>query len=128
MHNINKALINKSLSSKHTYHLVTPSPWPLLTSFAALVLTFGGVMYFQGYLFGSLLLPLGLFLVIFYKFLWFKDVVREGTFLGDHTFVVQRGLRYGMLLFIISEVMFFFAFFWAFFHSALAPTFQINGV
>ncbi len=85
-------------------------------------------MYFHGYLFGSLLLPLGLFLVIFYKFLWFKDVVREGTFLGDHTFVVQRGLRYGMLLFIISEVMFFFAFFWAFFHSALAPTFQINGV
>lgn len=126
--NLRKVLCNKSLNSKHTYHLVTPSPWPLLTSFAALILTFGGVMYFHGYLFGSLLLPLGLFLVIFYKFLWFKDVVREGTFLGDHTFVVQRGLRYGMLLFIISEVMFFFAFFWAFFHSALAPTFQINGV
>ncbi len=118
----------KKFSSKHLYHLVTPSPWPILTAFAALILTFGGVMYFQGYLFGTLLLPLGLFLVILYKFLWFKDVIREGTFLGDHTLVVQRGLRYGMVLFIVSEVMFFFAFFWAFFHSALAPTFQINSM
>jgi len=113
---------------QHTFHLVTPSPWPIAVSFAALVLTFGAVMYFHSYKFGSLLLPLGLILVICYKFLWYKDVVREGTFLGDHTFVVQRGLRYGMVLFIVSEVMFFFAFFWAFFHSALAPTFQINGI
>jgi len=49
-------------------------------------------------------------------------------FLGDHTFTVQRGLRYGMVLFIISEVMFFFTFFWAFFHASLSPTFQINCV
>jgi len=85
-------------------------------------------MYFNSYKYGSFICPIGLLCVIFYKFLWFKDVVREGTFLGDHTFFVQRGLRYGIVLFIVSEIMFFFAFFWAFFHSALAPTCQINGV
>jgi len=118
----------KDLNAKHLYHLVTPSPWPIVTAFSAFILTVGAVMYFHGYLYGSILWPLGLFLIILYKFLWFKDVVREGTFLGDHTIVVQRGLRYGMVLFIVSEVMFFFSFFWAFFHSALAPTFQINSV
>jgi len=118
----------KNLNAKHLYHLVTPSPWPIVTAFAAFILTVGAVMYFHGYLYGNILWPLGLFLIILYKFLWFKDVIREGTFLGDHTIVVQRGLRYGMVLFITSEVMFFFAFFWAFFHSALAPTFQINSV
>lgn len=118
----------KKLNAKHLYHLVTPSPWPIVVSFALFILMVGSVMYFHGYLYGSILGPLGLILVILYKFLWFKDVIREGTFLGDHTVVVQRGLRYGMVLFITSEVMFFFGFFWAFFHSALAPTFQINSV
>ena len=83
-------------------------------------------MWFHSYKNGGFLLTVGLLLVVIYKFLWFKDVVREGTFLGDHTKAVQQGFRYGMILFIVSEVMFFFAFFWAFFHSSLAPTIQIN--
>jgi cytochrome c oxidase subunit 3 len=115
-------------STKHTYHLVTPSPWPFAVSFSAFILTVGAVMYFHSYNYGSSLLLIGLLFVVFYKFLWFKDVIREGTFLGDHTIIVQKGLRLGMVLFIVSEVMFFFAFFWAFFHSALAPTIQINSV
>lgn len=53
--------------------------------------------------------------------IWWRDVIREATFLGYHTKIVTRGLRMGMILFIVSEVMFFFAFFWAFFHSSLAP-------
>ena len=61
-------------------------------------------------------------------FVWFRDVVREGTFQGHHTKVVQKGLKMGMILFITSEVMFFFAFFWGFFHSSLAPTVELGSV
>ena len=59
---------------------------------------------------------------------WWRDVIREATFEGHHTSVVQTGLRYGMILFIVSEVMFFSGFFWAFFHSALAPTVEIGSI
>jgi len=102
-------------NQKHGFHLVDPSPWPLITAFSALMLTFGGVLYMHGYMGGSSLLKLGLCMIIFMMFVWWRDVIREGTFEGQHTFSVQKGLRMGMLLFIVSEVMFFFAFFWAFF-------------
>jgi len=59
-------------------------------------------------------------------FFWWRDVIREGTYIGDHTLVVTKGLRCGMILFIVSEVMFFFSFFWAFFHRALAPVYQLG--
>jgi heme/copper-type cytochrome/quinol oxidase subunit 3 len=60
--------------------------------------------------------------------LWWRDVIREGFFEGCHTSVVMYGLRLGMALFIVSEVMFFLAFFWAFFHSSIAPVYQIGSV
>jgi len=113
---------------RHWFHLVDVSPWPLLTSFGALTLTVGAVMYFHSLRHGSQLLLLGLFTVITIATLWWRDVIREATFEGCHTTLVQRGLRYGMLLFILSEVMFFFAFFWAFFHSSLAPNIEIGAV
>ena len=59
---------------------------------------------------------------------WWRDIVREATFEEQHTVSVQRGLRLGMILFIVSEIMFFFAFFWAFFHSSLSPVFNLGGV
>jgi cytochrome c oxidase subunit 3 len=59
---------------------------------------------------------------------WWRDIVREATFEEHHTVAVQRGLRLGMILFIVSEIMFFFAFFWGFFHSSLSPAFNIGGV
>ncbi len=113
---------------KHDYHLVNPSPWPLLGSFAAFVLTFSGVVWMKG-LFGVprekldsmwVLLP-GVLLVIITMITWWSDVVKEGN-AGDHTPVVQLGLRYGMILFIASEVMFFVAWFWIFFEMALFHT------
>lgn len=116
------------MNKRHGFHLVDPSPWPLVLSGAALALTSGGVMYFHSYNLGGLILSVGFFMVLFTMFIWFRDVVREGTFQGHHTLAVQKGLRYGMLLFISSEVMFFFAFFWAFFHSSLAPTVEIGSV
>jgi len=112
----------------HLFHLVDPSPWPLLASIGALMMTFGGVMYFHFYQGGSTLLTLGLLLVIGVLIAWWRDVVREATYQGHHTSVVQRGLRLGMILFIVSEVMFFAGFFWAFFHSSLAPTVELGCV
>jgi cytochrome c oxidase subunit 3 len=107
---------------KHDFHLVKPSPWPLIGSIAAVVLATGLVIYMKG-LFG---LPkhtwwvgaLGMAGVIYTMIGWWSDVVKEANE-GDHTPVVSIGLRYGMILFIASEVMFFVAWFWIFFEMAL---------
>jgi len=115
-------------NQKHSFHLVDPSPWPLIASFSALMITFGGVLYFHGYSGGSFLWRFGFLMVLFMMFCWWRDVIREGTFEGQHTKTVQRGLKMGMLLFIVSEVMFFFAFFWAFFHSSFNPGLGIGGI
>ena len=57
---------------------------------------------------------------------WFRDIIAEGTFLGNHTLAVQKGLNLGIILFIVSEGLFFLAIFWAFFHSALTPTVELG--
>ena len=77
-------------------------------------------MYMHTYSGGGFVLSFGLCMVIYAMFVWWRDVIREATFEGHHTSPVQVGLRYGMILFIVSEVMFFVAFFWAFFHSSLS--------
>lgn len=113
---------------KHSFHIVTRSPWPLISSFGALLLTFGMVMYMHNYNFGGQLSLLGFFLILLMMFVWWRDVIRESTFLGYHTNKVQQGLRLGVILFIISEVMFFFSFFWAFFHASLSPSVELGSV
>jgi len=107
---------------KHDYHLVNPSPWPLVGSIAATVMAIGGVMWMKG-LFGmekgtSWLFFAGLAGVLYTMLGWWLDVIKESR-AGDHTPVVSIGLRYGMVLFIVSEVMFFVAWFWMFFEMAL---------
>src|SRR6202007_2314643 len=104
---------------KHPYHLVAPSVWPLFGAVAAGLIPTGGVFYMHGY--GWTLLIIGILLVLGTMAVWWRDVIREATFQGYHTPVVQIGMRYGMALFIASEVMFFAAFFWAFFTSSLFP-------
>jgi cytochrome c oxidase subunit III len=104
---------------KHPYHLVDPSPWPLVGAFAAGALVLGIILdahYSIRWVF-----VLGLLGVLFTMFMWWRDVVRESQAPGVHTPVTRLGLRYGMMLFIASEVMFFVAFFWAYFHFALYP-------
>jgi cytochrome c oxidase subunit 3 len=115
------------LKTRHSFHLVDPSPWPLVASLGALMLTTGGVLYMHKFVGGGQLLLNGLFIILYVMYTWWRDVIREATFEEQHSFAVQRGLRLGMILFIVSEVMFFFAFFWAFFHSSLAPVFNIGG-
>lgn len=112
---------------KHMYHLVETSPWPLVGSVSVLLLTFGGVLYMHGYGSGIVAL-LGFVSVLTTMYFWWKDVIRESTYQGYHTIKVQNGLRIGVILFILTEVMFFAAFFWAFFHSSLAPTHEIGSI
>jgi len=107
---------------------VDPSPWPLVASISAFSMTSGGVLYMHKYIGGSTVFLTGFIILLFVMFTWWRDIVREGTFEGQHTAEVQKGLRMGMILFIVSEVMFFFAFFWAFFHSSLSPVYQIGSV
>nr|WOE91081.1 cytochrome c oxidase subunit 3 [Morbakka sp. MKL-2023] len=110
----------------HPYHLVDPSPWPYFGGTSALLLTVGSVLYFH---YSQIwLLNLGLLGLLITMVVWWRDVIREASYLGLHTRIVQRGLKYGMLLFIVSEVCFFFSFFWAFFHSSLSPTVELGAV
>ena len=107
---------------QHDYHLVNPSAWPLVCSIFAVVWALGMVVMMKG-LFGlpkGNLIPLGVGVagLLYGMYGWWADVVKESRG-GDHTPVVSIGLRYGMILFIASEVMFFVAWFWAFFEMAL---------
>ena len=115
-------------SNNHSYHLVEPSPWPAVGAAAGFVLALGGAMYMHEYEYGGITSLVGFGLVFLTMFYWWRDIVREGEFQGHHSPIVQIGLRYGMMLFITSEVMFFFAFFWAFFHSSIAPSIELGSV
>ncbi len=107
-------------TKNHDYHILPPDQWPIIGSFSALALTGGGVMWMHDNPYGKFVFLLGLLGVLVTMFSWWGNVIREGK-AGDHTPVVQLHLRYGMILFIASEVMFFVAWFWAFFSSALFP-------
>ncbi len=104
---------------KHPYHLVDPSPWPLVGSLAGGALVLGIIMVSH---YGTYwMLALGVAGMLATMFFWWRDIIQESRTPGLHTPVVRIGLRYGMTLFIASEVMFFVAFFWAYFHFALYP-------
>lgn len=110
----------------HPYHLVKPSIWPLVSAFAGGLLAVGALMYMHnieiaGMVVGLKGVFLGLFAVLACMYFWWRDVVFEAVMEKAHSAVAKIGFRYGMMLFILSEVMFFVAFFWAFFSSALFP-------
>ena len=120
-------LINiRSLFQSHPYHLVSPSPWPFNTSSSLLLITFTAVMIFQGFLDALKIISIAFFSVVWSMCLWFRDVISEATYLGNHTLAVQKGISMGVGLFIVSEALFFLAIFWAFFHSALSPTIELG--
>lgn len=105
----------------HPYHLVNPSPWPALSALSLLFATLGGAMYMHQKEGGIFLLILGFAMVLYTMFVWWRDVIHEAHVEKMHTKAVSHGLRLGMALFITSEVLFFAAFFWAFFNSSLLP-------
>ncbi len=117
--------MKNNTSNKHPFHLVDLSPWPILSSFAFLILGVGGVLYMHGnplwvFLIGTALLSVCLMG-------WWRDVIKEAVIEKAYTLEVQKGLRYGVILFILTEVMFFFAFFWSFFDASLFPSESIGG-
>ena len=118
--------LRRSNFQGHPFHLVSPSPWPIFTCISLLTLTLSGVLTMHGFSNADKWLPLALILVLSSMFLWFRDVISEGTYLGNHTLAVQRGLNMGVALFIVSEALFFLAIFWAYFHSALSPTVELG--
>jgi cytochrome c oxidase subunit III len=114
---------------QHDYHIIDPSPWPFLGSMGALTMAIGGVAWMQMLKGGALhlfglnlanpwLFFIGLFVVLYTMFAWWSDTVKEAHE-GHHTKVVSIHLRYGMIMFIASEVMFFVAWFWAFFDASI---------
>lgn len=109
---------------RNPFHLVEFSPWPLVGSLGAFFLTVGFASWFHNY--GVFCSIFGLFLILITIFQWWRDIIREGTYQGFHTGQVSIGLRLGILLFVVSEILFFFAFFWAYFHRSLSPTFEVG--
>lgn len=103
----------------HDYHLVDPSPWPIVAAISSVITTLGAVYWFHG---GAPWISIvGILGIIYVMIAWWRDVINEAQYKGDHTRVVQITLRYGMIMFIASEVMFFVAWFWAYFDVALFP-------
>nr|YP_010833712.1 cytochrome c oxidase subunit III [Tympanophyllum maximum]WFP43220.1 cytochrome c oxidase subunit III [Tympanophyllum maximum] len=113
-----------TLHANHPYHLVNPSPWPLTGALGALTMTSGLVKWFHFY--DSSLIMLGLMINSLTMLQWWRDITRESTYQGLHTMSVSLGLRWGMILFIVSEILFFISFFWAFFHSSLSPSIELG--
>ncbi len=112
-------------SPLNTFHIVTISPWPIIASFLA------GATFLRGLgIFNHTTHPhFNLFFIVTLLLtatVWWRDITREATVDGHHTLKVQTGLRMSIIIFITSEVMFFFAFFWAFFHRSLTPTHYIG--
>jgi len=109
---------------KHPYHLVDISPWPLYSSIAAISLTSGIVNWFHNKDINLFYLRFIIILMVMHQ--WWRDISREGRYQGLHTEIVEIGLRWGIILFITSEVIFFLSFFWAFFHSSLSPNIELG--
>lgn len=116
------------IRTRHVFHMVDPSPWPLTTSIGALATTLGATAYFHNIQGGWNLLIHGLLLLTMSVSVWFRDIIREGTYEGHHNPTVQKGLILGFQLFLVSEAMLFFSFFWAFFHSSLNPAIAVGCV
>nr|AWN56414.1 cytochrome c oxidase subunit 3 [Strongygaster brasiliensis] len=112
--------------SNHPFHLVDYSPWPLTASIGAMTMVTGMVKWFHHY--DNSLLLLGNIITIVTVYQWWRDVTRESTYQGLHTIMVTTGMRLGMILFILSEVLFFLSFFWAFFHSSLSPSIELGSM
>ena len=119
-------ILKRSEFQAHPFHLVSPSPWPIYTCLSLLTLTSSGVLTMHSFNLSQNFVFLSLLSLILSMSFWFRDVISEGTYLGNHTLAVQRGLNMGIGLFIVSEALFFLAIFWAYFHSSLSPNVELG--
>uniref|UniRef100_UPI0030E02195 cytochrome oxidase subunit III n=1 Tax=Ayyaria chaetophora TaxID=1291247 RepID=UPI0030E02195 len=108
------------------FHLVTPSPWPILASFQMFNITYSSMKLFNNLPLMSFSMSVNTILIFSIAGLWWRDIIRESTFENKHSKEVMKGMKLGMVLFITSEVFFFLSFFWAFFHASLSPDILIG--
>lgn len=114
------------MKQTHPYHIVFIRPWPLLTSISLLSILIGTCFWVRRK--NERLIGLGLLLTSIISFQWWRDVSRERSWQGFHSSNVINGLRWGIILFITSEIFFFIRFFWSFFHTRLAPNLELGNV
>nr|APX40361.1 cytochrome c oxidase subunit 3 [Stylosomus ilicicola] len=112
------------MNKNHPFHLVDYSPWPILAAISTMTMMTGLIQWFH--LLNNNLFLIGFISTALVSIQWWRDISREGTLQGHHTFIVTMGLKWGMILFITSEILFFASFFWGFFHSSLSPTIEIG--
>nr|UCP07168.1 cytochrome c oxidase subunit III [Nanhuaphasma hamicercum] len=112
------------MNQNHPFHMVESSPWPIIGATATMLTLLSLTMLFQTK--STMLLMLSTLITLMTMIQWWRDIVREGTMQGSHTKLVIKGLRWGMILFIVSEVFFFISFFWSFFHMSLSPDIHIG--
>lgn len=110
----------------HPFHIVTFRPWPLLTSFNLIIILIGTIKWFHEFKIN--LIILGFILILLCIFQWWRDIIRERTYQGNHSKSVIKLIRIGIILFIISEIFFFLSFFWTFFHISLSPRIEIGEI
>nr|WCH58158.1 cytochrome c oxidase subunit III [Scelimena sp. 1 JL-2023a] len=110
--------------NNHPFHLVENSPWPLTGGLGSLILTTGLAKWFQ--LYNPNTMYVGMLVIMMTMIQWWRDITRESTYQGLHTKNVMSGLRWGMILFIVSEILFFMSFFWAFFNSSLSANVELG--
>ena len=112
-------IINKERKQKHRLHVVAPSPWPIYSACSAFLFVYGMVLYLNYYT--GIPLLCGFLSLVGCFIYWFRDIIREGVYMGYHTEIVQSCLRLGFVLFLVSEVMFFFGFFFSLFAQIIVP-------
>uniref|UniRef100_E3VW21 Cytochrome c oxidase subunit 3 n=1 Tax=[Candida] alai TaxID=434040 RepID=E3VW21_9ASCO len=110
----------------HPFHLVGPSPWPIFTSFAVMDLALSLGLTAHNFINNIYPILISIITVLYAMTLWFKDIIAESTYLGDHTIAVKNGIHQGFLLFVLSEILIFASLFWAFLHSALNPSVELG--
>nr|UFK32233.1 cytochrome c oxidase subunit III [Aguriahana digitata] len=110
--------------NNHPFHLVDKSPWPITGTVGVMTTLSGMVLWFNNSI--SISMILGNMIILLTMFQWWRDIIREASFQGIHTYKVIVSMKVGMLMFIVSEILFFLSFFWSFFHSSLAPSMEIG--
>nr|ASY97955.1 cytochrome c oxidase subunit III [Gongylus gongylodes] len=113
-----------TMYTNHPYHLVTYSPWPIMAATSIMIAMLGFIKLSYDY--NENIMFMGMIILMLTTIQWWRDIVRESTYQGLHTKEVMTGLRWGMILFIISEVFFFMSFFWTFYHMSLAPAIDLG--
>nr|YP_009501923.1 cytochrome c oxidase subunit III [Leptynoptera sulfurea]AWU48967.1 cytochrome c oxidase subunit 3 [Leptynoptera sulfurea] len=112
------------MKKNHQFHLVDPSPWPLIISLMLMNYTLFSIVSLSTKK-SNLMFMFFLFTILI-MLLWWRDIQRESTFQGHHASQVLISMKFGMILFITSEVLFFFSFFWSFFHHSLSPNIELG--